>query len=62
MNKRFIGANDLAQYLGLSPKTVRAWVWQRKVPYHKLGGSIRFDLREIEPWLAKRKRKTILDI
>ena len=62
MDKRFIGVDDLAQYLDLSSKTVRAWIWQRKIPYHKLGGSVKFDLREIEPWLAKKKMKIILDI
>jgi excisionase family DNA binding protein len=53
MEKRFIDVEDLAQYFGISPNTVRFWVWQRKIPYHKIGRLVKFDLKEVENWAEK---------
>lgn len=59
MDKRFIGVDDLAQYLGLSRGTLYVWVCQRKIPYLKMGGALRFDLREIEGWIKDKKIKEL---
>ncbi len=50
-SKRFIGINELAQYLGISPKTLREWVNMRKIPFYKYCRLIKFDLNKIEDWL-----------
>jgi len=50
MEKRFVGIEDLAKYLGLSKNTIYSWIWQRKIPYYKFGRSVRFDLKKIEIW------------
>jgi len=59
MNRRFIGINDLAEYLGLNINTIRSWVWQRKIPCCKMGRLVRFDLKEIDIWLKEHKIKQI---
>jgi excisionase family DNA binding protein len=59
MEKRFIGPQELAQYLGLSLETVRAWTWQRKIPFHKFGRLVKFDLREIESWAQENRVEKI---
>ena len=59
MERRFVGTKDLAQYLDLSINTVRYWVFQRQIPHHKIGRSVKFDLREIEKWLKDRKINTL---
>ena len=55
MSKRFVGIQGLSEYLDVKPKTVRSWVWMRKIPYHKLGRLVKFDLQEIENWLKIRR-------
>lgn len=53
MEQRFIGMKDLAVYLGVSPYTIRAWVYRDKIPCKRTGRAIQFDMRQIEKILAK---------
>lgn len=53
--KRFIGTKELSEYLDVSINTVRHWVFSRQIPHVKMGRLVKFDLREIEGWIKKRK-------
>lgn len=54
----FIDTDALAQYLSVSPRTVRAWVLQKRVPFHSLSRKcLRFRLSEVLSHLEKRKVK-----
>lgn len=55
IEKRFLGTDELSQYLNLSINTIRSWIWQKKIPYCKMGRLVRFDLKEIEVWLKEHK-------
>ncbi len=57
MEKRFVGIEDLAKYLDLSVNTLYSWKCQRKIPCHKLGRLLKFDLKEIEEWLKDKRIK-----
>lgn len=59
MDRRFVGIEDLAQYLDISTNTIRSWIWQREIPYFKMGRLVRFDLKEIEGWLKDKKVEEI---
>lgn len=59
MQKRFIGIQELAEYLDISINTARTWVWQRQIPYHKLGRLVKFDIIELNEWLKDRKVKEL---
>ena len=50
MEKRYINPQELSEYLGFKKDTIYAWVWQRKIPHHKMGRCIRFDRHEIDKW------------
>jgi excisionase family DNA binding protein len=41
----------LADYLKLAEQTIRRWVLNREVPFHKIKKVIRFRLSEIEQWV-----------
>ena len=43
---------QLADYLSVSPGTIRNWVSQRYVPYAKKGRMVRFHRQKIDTWLA----------
>ena len=53
--KSFIGIKECAEYLDLNKGTLYSWVFQRKIPYHKFGGRVKFDLQELEVWIKKNK-------
>jgi len=57
MEKRFISPQELSQFLDMKPDTIYSWIWQRKIPYFKLGSRVKFDLREIEEWLRAKRVK-----
>jgi excisionase family DNA binding protein len=39
---RLLSVTEFADALGLSPKTIRQWVWMRRVSYVRVGRAIRF--------------------
>lgn len=48
---RLLNVQDAAQYLAVSVSTLYGWVWQRKIPFVKLGRAVRFDLVELERFI-----------
>ena len=42
---------ELAGYLKIAEQTIRRWVLNREIPYHKIHKAIRFRLSEIEKWV-----------
>lgn len=57
MERRYIGIEDLAQYLSIPKGSLYVWVCHKKIPYFKVGKLLRFDLKEIESWLQDKKVK-----
>ena len=53
--KALLNKRQVADLLGVSIWAIDSWVSQRKIPFIKLGRCVRFDLSEIEPWLARQK-------
>ena len=42
---------ELAEYIKLSEQTVRRYVLNKTVPYHKIQKVVRFRVSEIEKWI-----------
>jgi len=59
IQKRFLGINEFAEYLGVQKGTLYVWVCQRKIPFLKIGKLVKFDLKEIEDWLKERRVKEV---
>ena len=47
----YLSIEGVAKYLGIAEKTVRKWVLNREIPYHKIMKLIRFRVSEIEEWI-----------
>jgi excisionase family DNA binding protein len=47
----YLSIEGAAKYLGVAEKTVRKWVLNREIPYHKIMKVIRFRVSEIEEWI-----------
>lgn len=46
---------QLSQKLGISESGLYQWVSQRRIPFLKIGRSVRFDDDEIKKWLEERR-------
>ena len=47
---------EIAKYLRRSELSVRRLVWEKKIPFYKIGGKILFKETDIEKWLEKKKK------
>jgi len=55
MDKRLLNITELSEYLRLTKGTLYVWVCHKKIPYLKVGSSLRFDLTQIDNWLKGRR-------
>ena len=51
---RLFNIQEAAWYTGVSVTTLYKWVSQRKIPYIKLGGSLKFDPVKLDEWIKER--------
>ena len=47
----YLTIEELAEYLKLAEQTIRRWVLNREIPFHKIKKVIRFRVSEIEQWI-----------
>ena len=47
----YLTVQELAGHLKLGKQSIRRWVYNREIPYHKIKKVIRFRLSEIENWV-----------
>lgn len=48
---KFFTTNELAEYLSLTPLTIRRKTKTGQIPYIKIGNRLRFDKEQIDQWL-----------
>jgi excisionase family DNA binding protein len=53
--EHLIDITELERRTAIKQATLRKYVVQRKIPFVKIGRLVRFDLPEIEAWIAERK-------
>lgn len=46
-------AEDVARHFGVSDRTVRRWVETTDMPHRRIGGTLRFNLPEVDSWAAR---------
>ena len=51
----YLTIEELSGYLKLAEQTVRRWVLNQQIPYHKIHKAVRFRLSEIEKWIDGEK-------
>jgi excisionase family DNA binding protein len=55
--RRLITIQEASKLLSVSVSTLYGWVWQRRIPFVKLGRSVRFDIGDLEKFIEKNKLK-----
>jgi len=51
-NAELMDTKDAAAYLGVSVGALRGWTYQRLLPYHRLGGLVRFATRDLDAFVS----------
>ncbi len=57
-NKNLLTISELASALNLKPSKIRRMIFERKIPFLKLGRLIRFNFEDINLWLQEQKRES----
>jgi excisionase family DNA binding protein len=55
--QRLLTIQEAAGYLAVSVSTLYGWVWQRRVPFVKMGRALRFDSRDLEAFVEANKHR-----
>lgn len=55
MAERWLSVDDIAQHLGIKKDTVYKWVGRRKMPFHKVGRLLKFQVGEVDRWVRDGK-------
>ena len=46
-----ITVQDAAKYLAVSTSTLYGWVWQKRIPFVKVGRALRFEQAELQKFI-----------
>jgi len=46
---------EAARFLQISVSTLYGWVWQRRIPFVKLGRAVRFEMADLEKFIQANK-------
>jgi hypothetical protein len=57
VSKRFLNTEQAADVLGKSPGTLVIWRSTKRydLPYHKIGGSVRYDVDALEEFISSQR-------
>jgi excisionase family DNA binding protein len=53
---RLLNIRQASQFLSVSISTLYGWVWQRRIPFVKVGRTLRFDIQDLEKYLQACRR------
>jgi len=57
MQKRYINAKELSEYLSLPIGSLYQMTSRKQIPYVKIGRLLKFDIKDLDKWLEKKKVK-----
>jgi excisionase family DNA binding protein len=52
---RLVGVEKAAEFLGIEVATLYGWCEQGRVPYIRLGRTLRFDLGDLRRWIDEHR-------
>jgi excisionase family DNA binding protein len=53
MSDRWLSADEIASYLGVTKETVYGWVVSKRMPGHKVGRFWKFKREEVDTWVRE---------
>ena len=55
--EELLGIQDVSRLLKIRESTLRAWVFQRRIPVVRIGRLVRFKRSELERWIRDEHRR-----
>ena len=55
MADRWLSAEEIAEHLGIKKDTVYKWVAKKRMPVHKVGRLLKFQVAEVDQWVREGK-------
>jgi excisionase family DNA binding protein len=52
---RLVTVNDAARYLAVSVSTLYGWVYQRRIPFVKVGRALRFEMSDLDNFVERNR-------
>ena len=52
---RLVTVNDAARYLAVSISTLYGWVYQRRIPFVKVGRALRFEIGDLDSFIQRNR-------
>lgn len=59
---QLVNVSEAAQFLAVSPSTLYGWVWQRRISFIKVGRAVRFDMADLERFVAENRIRARLPL
>ena len=53
-NEGYVDIKFIAKYLGFKVSTIRDWVKRKEIPFYRIGGGLRFILKEVNEVIQKK--------
>jgi excisionase family DNA binding protein len=53
--EQLLDVQNVAELLNVKESTIRAWVFQRKIPHIRVGRLVRFEEKRIQQWLNRKQ-------
>ena len=50
-----VGVEHAAEFLGIQVSTMYVWCEQRRIPHIRIGRVLRFDLKDLNRWVAEHR-------
>jgi len=53
MAERWLSVDEIAEHLGVKRDTIYKWVARKKMPAHKVGRLLKFQVEEVDRWVRE---------
>lgn len=51
--ERFLTVKDVSEITGIRETTIRAWIFQRKIPFVRIGRLVRIKQSDFNEWIGR---------
>ncbi len=55
MAERWVSIDEISAHLGVKKDTIYKWVARKKMPAHKMGRLLKFQIKEVDQWVRAGK-------
>jgi len=55
MAERWVSIDEISEHLGVKKDTIYKWVARKKMPAHKVGRLLKFQIKEVDRWIREGK-------